>query len=39
MKSAIWIRYGERIGFLPNLKWLLVTPPDFLESYAKYACA
>lgn len=27
------------IGVFPNLKWDLVTPPDFLESYAKYPWA
>ena len=27
------------IGFLPNLKCDVVTPPDFFESYAKYPCA
>ena len=32
-------KYVDLIGDLLNLKWDLVTPPDFLESYAKYPCA
>ena len=31
-KSALFIKYGDLIAFLPNLKWDTVIPPDFLES-------
>ena len=33
------MRYVERIGFLPNLRCDIVTPPDFFESFAKYPWA
>ena len=39
MKSAFVMRYGDVIGSLPKRRWDIVIPPDFLESYAKYACA
>ena len=39
MKSALSTKYGDLIGFLPNLKWETVIPPDFFESYAKYPWA
>ena len=32
IKSASSNRYVDLIGFLPNLKWDTVSPPDFLES-------
>src|SRR5690554_6963300 len=37
--SASEIRYVDFIGDFPNLRCDIVTPPDFLESYAKYPCA
>ena len=38
-KLGVDTRYGARITSLPKRKLERVKPPDFFESYAKYACA
>ena len=36
-KFGAVIRYSLVIGLSPKRRWLMVMPPDFFESYEKYA--
>ena len=36
-KLGVFTKYVERIGLSPKRRWEQVNPPDFLESYEKYA--